>query len=118
MYAFFNNKIMTHILKEIIIINYIIMTDKLEDYRVLINDIDSKILKLLDDRMVISKHVGIYKKENNIKILNSNRETEVIDALYEKINMQIRLGQYSDITKDMISDIWTSIFKYSRKVQK
>lgn len=51
----------------------------LEECRKKIDEIDKQLLKLFVERMEVVKNVAEFKKENNLPILNSAREQEVID---------------------------------------
>lgn len=53
--------------------------DKLSDYRKQIDDIDKKLVTLLQDRMSVVEKVGDYKRENDIYVLNRDREEEVLE---------------------------------------
>lgn len=53
----------------------------LDNYRSQINQIDDQILQLLDQRFSVTKKVGEYKRENNIEVLNQNREQQIIDKI-------------------------------------
>ena len=46
----------------------------LETFRLEINDIDSQIFELLNQRHSVVKKIGQYKKENNMPVLDSSRE--------------------------------------------
>ncbi len=50
----------------------------LNKLRVEINNIDSEMIILFKKRMSIVKEVLIYKKENNIQVLDESREIELI----------------------------------------
>lgn len=50
---------------------------QLTDLRENIDQIDSEIIQLLCKRFEISRNIGIFKKENSVQILDSNREEEV-----------------------------------------
>ncbi len=77
----------------------------LDKYRIEIDQIDNQILNLLDERFELTKQVGEYKKENNIEVLNSNREQIIINKIKELnlkhedevINVYLSL---MDISKD------------------
>ena len=49
----------------------------LGEIRVEIDKIDSELIELFKKRMDCAKAVGLYKKENNIPVLNQNRENEI-----------------------------------------
>jgi len=80
---------------------------ELEKLRSEINRIDNSLLDLLSNRMEISVKVGEYKKKNNIQVLDSSREKELIE----------RLISYSNIDNDLVKDLWNIIMKYSKKLQ-
>ena len=54
----------------------------LEEIRLEINEIDEKLIKLFIQRMECAREVGLYKKENNIPILNADREQEILMHRY------------------------------------
>ncbi len=56
----------------------------LSEIRVEIDKIDNELIELFKKRMDCAKEVGIYKKENNIPVLNEGRENEILDAVAEK----------------------------------
>lgn len=56
----------------------------LSEIRVEIDSIDNEIIKLFKKRMDCAKEVGIYKKENNIPVLNQGRENEILDEVEKK----------------------------------
>lgn len=58
----------------------------IEDYRKKIDDIDKEIIKLYDKRLNISYDIGKYKIENNIPILNKEREEEIIKKNLNEIS--------------------------------
>ena len=74
-----------------------------------INEIDKKIIDLIKERMEISVKIGKYKSENNLSILNNNREKEVIE----------NLKNYNDNKLDnkFIERVWLQIMGYSKIIQ-
>ena len=52
---------------------------KLDDLRKEINDIDGEMLQLFLKRMEICKSIALYKKENDLPIMQEGREQQVID---------------------------------------
>lgn len=79
----------------------------IEEYRKNIDDIDKKIISLLDERLEVCKEIGKYKKENNLDVLDAKREEEKIKSIKE------------DTCKnsDAIIDIYEKIMDVSKKVQ-
>jgi chorismate mutase len=51
----------------------------LEKLRQQINQLDDELMLMLGRRMQIAEQIGIYKKENNITILQTNRWNEIIE---------------------------------------
>ena len=80
----------------------------LEAYRKQIDQIDDEILKKLEMRKIISKMIGKLKKKKGLDIDNSVRENEIINRLSEK----------SKLKKNDIEEVYNSIFKLSKKIQK
>lgn len=79
---------------------------ELEKYRSMIDKIDNNIIKLLNERYSICIKVGEYKKKNNIPVLSSSREADIIDRL--SANEQYR---------GMVSSLWPHIMAFSRSLQ-
>lgn len=67
----------------------------LAKFRVQINHIDDEILTLLGNRMKVAEQIGLYKKENNITILQTNRWNEILEK-------SIKKGEKLGLTKDFI----------------
>ena len=53
--------------------------NKLEEARSIINDVDKEMILLFKKRMNASKMVAEYKKENNLNVLDSSRESFIIE---------------------------------------
>ncbi len=80
---------------------------ELKKYRNKIDKIDKKIETLLDKRLKLCKEIGDYKKENNLEVLDQNRE----DAILSKIDN-------SNLEhKEAIKEIYKEIFDEGKKVQ-
>ena len=75
-----------------------------------IDSIDSKILKLINQRLEIGKKVGIIKKETNTRILDRIREQNVIEKL-SKINQ-------GPANKELLSYFFNVIITATREIQK
>ena len=60
----------------------------LGEIRTEIDKIDSELIELFKKRMDCAKAVGLYKKANNIPVLNQNRENEILD------NVEAKGGEY------------------------
>lgn len=73
-------------------------TDRLNELREQIDIIDEKLLYALHERLSISGKIGVYKKENNVTILQTGRWNEI----QEKLEMQSKLmGFESDWLKKL-----------------
>lgn len=53
--------------------------NKLEEARLIINEVDSKMVELFKERMKAAKMVAEYKKENNLSVLDKAREEALIN---------------------------------------
>jgi len=84
--------------------------NKLEEARSIINDVDKKIIDLFKERMNASKMVAEYKKENNLPILDSSRETIIINKNIELLNDKNLEEYYLEVFK--------TILKVSKDYQK
>jgi len=83
----------------------------LEKYRTKIDEIDCALLKLLAERLTISKEIGKHKKRNNISIQNKEREKQVITERIQKFK---ELG-FDD--ENFMVELFELILKKSREVQ-
>lgn len=79
----------------------------LKEDREILDEIDKKIIDLLEDRMRIVKEIGLYKLSNNISIEDKNREKEIIEKLETEID---------DEFKNIVDPIYRQIFKESKKL--
>ncbi len=53
-------------------------TEYLNDVRAKINAVDKQMMELFKERMALSEEVARIKKENNIPLVDSSREAQVI----------------------------------------
>ena len=89
------------------------MSEDLTNFRNEINEIDEELIKILKNRMDISIKIGKYKKENNIQVLNTNREKEVIDNI-----MKYNNKHNAQLEEEFIKELWTLLMNYSKKIHK
>lgn len=82
--------------------------DKLNQYRDKIDKIDAKILELLVDRFEVVKQVGEYKKQNNLPVLDREREQQLVSK--KIIASKLEAG--------FIRSLYKLIFNYSYKFEK
>ena len=86
--------------------------NKLEECRLRIDSIDTKIIELFEERMAVVKGVIEYKIENNMQVLDSNREATMLEKNLSKIQNEEFKKYYTDVlkgflkaSKDMQNDI-------------
>ena len=91
---------------------------KLDEARVKIDEIDSKIIELFEERMSTVIDVINYKIENNIPVLDSNREAAMLEKNLNKITNEEFKQYYKTVlegflnaSKDMQTDILDSLDK-------
>lgn len=80
----------------------------LDEHRHKINLIDYEIVSLIDERMNIASNIGKIKQKDNIRIVNKNREREILTNLKQKS----KYLSYNEIEK-----IYEIIFEISKKNQ-
>ena len=67
--------------------------NKLEQARLIINEVDSKMVELFKERMNAARMVAEHKKENNLPVLDKAREKALIKKNIELLNDK-ELEQY------------------------
>ncbi len=80
----------------------------LDELRLEINDVDSKLVPLLLERMELSHQVGVYKKAHGIPILNSTREQEILEKVCDPAPPE---------QKAYIKKLYEKIMEVSREYQ-
>ena len=86
----------------------VIMDDTLGKLREEIDEIDNALVDLFGRRQETVLKIGKYKKDNNIPVVASNREQEVIDRLKTRVD---------DKFKGDIDDLYKTIFDLSKRLQ-
>lgn len=76
-------------------------------YRFCINIVDDLLVFLLNCRFSIVLKIGQYKKKHNIAVLDSSRETSLLNKLSKK-----------EKYPNMVKSIWLSILDFSKNLQK
>lgn len=79
----------------------------LNKYREQIDKIDNDLIELLEQRFEITRQVGEYKKENNIEVLNSDRERAIVSKI-EALNLEC---------ESQVNEIYLAILKTSKEQQ-
>lgn len=86
------------------------MNDRLKRLRKEIDNIDEKILELLEKRMKIVYEVGELKHELEISVEDLNRENEIIQRLTSHSS--------GELTEKQLIRIFSSVFKSSKQIQR
>lgn len=81
--------------------------ENLKESRKTLDEIDSKIILLLEERMNVAKGIGIYKLNHNLNTTDKNREKDIIENLESKINPEF---------KNIVMPIYKEIFSESKKI--
>ena len=83
----------------------------LEKLRQQINHLDDELMQILGQRMRIAEQIGIYKKENNITILQTNRWNEIIERATRK-------GEKIGLSKEFVTRYFDAVHMESINHQK
>lgn len=75
-----------------------------------IDKIDSKLLRLISQRILVVKKIGEIKRLNNIPIKDPKREKERIDKLTQE-------GKALGLSSDVIKKIWRVLFSIAYKIE-
>lgn len=81
--------VLKEIMNSLVIRDLAQTTESLTDLRKQIDELDDKILELLALRMRVSDEIGVYKKEHNVTILQTDRYEEIVNR---GIEMGAKLG--------------------------
>ncbi|MEW6103769.1 MAG: prephenate dehydratase [bacterium] len=81
---------------------------KMNELRKRIDQIDGKILEMLEERISIAKEIGKLKREENLSLLHIDREREVLERLIKNRKL---------LSKEAISAIYREIFSVSLHLQ-
>jgi chorismate mutase len=78
----------------------------MDEYRNKIDQIDNELKYLLDERFSLSCKVGEYKKNNNIKVLNQERESYILKNVVSQTT-----------NKSQVLDVYKLILELSKELQ-
>jgi len=78
--------------------------------RLAIDQIDEKIMDLINRRLILAKQIGGLKKKSGIRIKDGEREKEIIDRLLRK--------NHGPLDDDGLRHIFAAIIAEGRSVQK
>lgn len=84
--------------------------DGLTQFREELNKIDSQLISLISDRFKIIHSVGIYKKENGIAVMQSDRVEEVK-------NRCVKIGSQFNLNEDFINHLYDLIIKEACRIE-
>lgn len=84
----------------------------LEKEREIIDKIDNQIVKLFEERMNTVIEIAKIKKINDIKVLDSNREKEVI----ERVKSYLENKELSKYLEEFYLDLMNISKKYQKEV--
>jgi chorismate mutase len=83
----------------------------LEELRMQIDKLDDEVLQVMEQRMAISEKIGIFKKEHNVTILQTNRWNIL---LKKRINVGLSKG----LSEEFVQKIYSAIHEESIQHQK
>ncbi len=78
----------------------------LAELRDQIDKLDDRLINLIEDRMRVVDKIGIYKKENNITILQNKRWDDMLRS-------RLKLGERKGLSDDFINKIFMAIHQES-----
>ncbi|MDP4128807.1 MAG: chorismate mutase, partial [Bacteroidota bacterium] len=67
-----------------------------------INHLDDELMQIIGERMKISEKIGLYKKENNITILQTNRWNSILERAFKK-------GDKLGLSKEFITKYFDAV---------
>lgn len=79
--------------------------------RRLVDRIDSKLVTLIKTRQQLSEAIGKIKKRNDLNVVNSEREREILDRIAS-------IARKKKLDEDFMQKIYRLILKQSRKIQR
>lgn len=79
---------------------------KIQSYRIQIDDMDRKLLDLLRNRMEISDSIGKLKRDKNVAVYQQGRWADMLEKLQNE-------GQQIGFTKEFVTDVYTAIHQES-----
>jgi chorismate mutase len=85
-------------------------TENISVLRKQIDEIDEQLLTILARRNRISREIGMYKKENNMPVLQTGRYNEILEK-------RARMGEAMNLDKEFVFAIMKAIHEESVKIQ-
>ena len=74
----------------------------IEKMRQQINHLDDELMQILSQRMKVAEHIGQYKKENNITILQTNRWNSILERAFAK-------GEKFGLSKEFVTKYFDAV---------
>lgn len=90
-------------------------TENLTALRRQIDELDNSLLELLARRMRVSEEIGIYKKEHNMPILQSQRYDEI---LKNRIGQAEQMGMDGEFMKTILVAIHEESVRHQQEIMK
>src|SRR5882672_843961 len=90
-----------------------VFKDTLSVLREQIDHLDDEIMQKMASRMKISEKIGVYKKENNVTILQVNRWEEIIKS---RVLLGVAMGLEEGFTRDLLRLIHHESIQVQTKV--
>lgn len=87
--------------------------NQLQKLRLQIDQLDDELLQILSKRMKIADEIGLYKKENNITILQAVRWNEILDRAFKK---NLTLGLSIEFIKKYFEAVHLESINHQNKV--
>ena len=85
----------------------------LEKLRQQINHLDDELMQIISQRMKVAEQIGMYKKQNNITILQTNRWNEILEKAYNKANL---LGLSNEFMKKYFDAVHMESISHQNKI--
>lgn len=83
-----------------------------DSYNEEIDKCDEEVIKLLEKRLNLSYYKNKLKCYN--EELDKEGEKKIIEKLKKRMNKRLELGQDTNLSENVIEDIWHIICQYSR----
>ena len=85
------------------------MDKRIVELRQIIDTLDEEIIRLLKERMVVSKKVGKLKEKLHLPIEDKLREAEIVERLTDLAG--------NNLSEEQLIRIFTAVFKSSKQIQ-
>jgi chorismate mutase len=103
-------QILDFTLKMLVLRENVQTTDDISVLRKQIDEIDEQLLTILAKRNRISREIGIYKKENNMPVLQTGRYNEILEK-------RAQMGEAMNLDREFVYAIMKAIHEESVRIQ-